>query len=70
MGIGINAFIRSAGEGLFFILLLAFAIHAIFVTYHWFSYGSSKNTSLIALAIYLSGGAILLLALSIAQSYV
>lgn len=68
MGIDVNALIRTGGEGLFFLLLLAFAVHAIFVTYHWFSYGSSKNTSLVALALYLTGGAILLLALSVAES--
>jgi hypothetical protein len=53
---------------LFFVLLLAFALHALFVAYHWFTYGSSKQVSLLSLAVYLAGGAILLLTFSIAQT--
>ncbi len=46
---------------LFFVLLLAFALHAFFLAYHWFHYGTSKRLSTIALSIYLCGGAILLI---------
>ncbi len=53
-------------EGLFYILLLFFTVHALFLTYHWFNYGSDKRISLIALAFYLIGGAILFLTLSLA----
>lgn len=51
---------------LFYILLIVFTIHAVFITYHWFTYGSSKHISMSALATYLSGGAILLLTFSFA----
>lgn len=46
---------------LFFVLLLIFALHAFFLAYHWFHYGTSKRISTIALGVYLSGGAILLI---------
>jgi len=48
-------------QGLFFILLLFFAIQALFLAYHWFAYGNNKIVSMIALAIYLFGGATLLI---------
>lgn len=54
-----------ATEGIFYLLLLGFTLHALFLAYHWFSYGTSKATSLASLAIYLSGGAILFLVLSL-----
>ena len=50
----------------FYILLLAFTIQTVFLAYHWFKYGSSRSISVTALAIYLSGGAILFLTLSLA----
>lgn len=53
-------------EGLFYILLFFFTVHALFLTYHWFNYGSDKRISLIALALYLIGGAFLFLTLSLA----
>ncbi len=53
-------------QGIFFILLFFFTLHTVFLTYHWFTYGSSKHISLVALTIYLSGGAILLLTFSVA----
>ncbi len=46
---------------LFFVLLLFFALHALFLAYHWYHYGTSKRISTIALCTYLCGGAILLL---------
>lgn len=51
---------------IFYVLLLAFTVHAVVLSYHWFTYGSSRSLSLTALAIYLCGGAILLLTFSIA----
>lgn len=53
-------------EGLFYILLLTYTVYALFLAYHWFTFGESKRMSLIALATYLIGGAILFLTLSIA----
>jgi len=48
-------------EAIFYVLLLVFTIHALFLAYHWFSYGSSRSTSTLALAIYIGGGAVLFL---------
>lgn len=55
---------------LFFVLLLAFALHAFFLAYHWFHYGTSKRISTIALCLHLCGGAILLLIYASALSTV
>jgi len=55
----------SGLQVLFFILLLCFTIHTLFLSYHWFTYGSNRRVSLIALSIYLAGGAILFLTFSI-----
>ncbi len=56
----------DAGVGFFYVLLFIFALHALFVGYHWFTYGSSKRISLTAFAIYLLGGAFFLLTISLA----
>lgn len=53
-------------ELLFYLLLLFFTLHAVFLSYHWFNYGSDKKVSIIALAVYLSGGAMLFLTFAIA----
>ena len=53
-------------KGLFFILLFFFTVHAIFLAYHWFAFGNNKAMSMIALAAYLIGGAILLMTYAIA----
>ena len=62
----IDEFIYSGVQGLFYLLLLLFVLHSIFLSYHWFAYGNSNRMSMTALAIYLSGGAILLLTFSFA----
>ncbi len=51
-------------EGLFWVLLLVFTLHILFLGYHWFAYGTSKRISLIALASYLSGGAVLFMTIA------
>ncbi len=51
-------------EFLFFILLFIFSVHALFLGYHWFAYGTDKKISMLALALYLGGGAILFLVLA------
>ncbi len=51
-------------EGMFYFLLLIFTINTFVLGYHWFSYGTSRNTSMIALATYLLGGAILFITLA------
>jgi len=48
-------------ELLFYVLLLAFTVHAVMLGYHWFSYGSDRKLSLLALCIYLCGGATMFL---------
>lgn len=62
----ISLFLSLGIRGLFFVLLLFFTFHAIFLAYHWFAYGNNKSTSILALGIYLSGGAILLITFAIA----
>lgn len=58
-------YLTSVGfEGLFFVLLFIFTLHAFFVGYHWFTFGTSRHISTIALATYLCGGAILFLTLA------
>lgn len=51
-------------QGLFYVLMFFFAVYGLFISYHWFTFGTSRNTSTIALAIYLSGGAVLFLTLA------
>lgn len=43
----------------FFLLLFFFSVYGLFLGYHWFTFGTHKRTSTIALAVYLGGGAIL-----------
>jgi hypothetical protein len=52
-------------EGMFYLLLLFFTFHVFFLGFHWFSYGTSKSISLIALATYLCGAAVFFIILSI-----
>ncbi len=51
-------------QSIFFVLLGLFSIYGIFLAYHWFAFGTSKNTSTIALAVYLLGGAVLFITLA------
>lgn len=55
-------------KGFFFIVLIFFVLHAIFLAYHLFAYGNSRSVSIAALGIYLAGGAVLLATLAIALS--
>jgi hypothetical protein len=59
-------FLALGIEGLYYVLLLMFTIYGVFLAYHWFAFGTSKKTSLLALALYLIGGAILFITLSLA----
>ena len=52
-------------KGLFFVLLVAFAFHALILAYHWFTYGNHKSTSMLAFGVYLAGGAVLLMTFAI-----
>lgn len=51
-------------HGIFYLLLLAFTLHTLVLTYHWFTYGKNRNVAMLALAIYLLGGAASFLAMS------
>lgn len=57
-------FLSNSTQVLFFILLFFFSVYGLFLAYHWFSFGTSKHTSVIALATYLLGGAVLFLTLA------
>lgn len=69
MNIGINldagALIPLGAEITFYILLLIFTLHALFLGYHWFNYGTKRRIGLTALATYLLGGAALFLSLAL-----
>ncbi len=65
MASSLEHYMHFGTEMLFFILILFFTIHATFLTYHWFTYGTSRRISLIALTTYLAGGAILFLTFSL-----
>ncbi len=58
-------FISIGAEGIFYLFLLIFTIHIVFLGYHWFNFGTSKRISTIALAAYLCGGAVIFLTLAI-----
>jgi hypothetical protein len=66
MGFEISSLVYTGLQGFFYILLLLFSIHTIFLAYHWFKYGSSRTISLSAFAVYLAGSAVLLLTYSLA----
>jgi hypothetical protein len=53
---------------LFYVLLLVFTLHALFLAYHWFSFGTDNKTSMLALAVYLIGGSTLFLILAFSLS--
>lgn len=50
---------------LYYALLLIFVIYGAFLAYHWYSFGTSKRVSTIALVTYLLGGAFLFIILSL-----
>ncbi len=51
-------------QGTFYILLFFFSVYGIFLGYHWFTFGTKRATSMLALAVYLLGGAVLFLTLA------
>lgn len=50
---------------IFYALMLVFVFFTTFIGYHWFTYGSSKNLSMLALAVFLIVSAPLFLTMSI-----
>ena len=43
----------------FLALLFIFGVHTLVLSYHWFNYGTEREISIAALAIYLLGGAVI-----------
>lgn len=68
--INLHELLRIAVEGGYYVLLLIFVIQTVFLGYHWFTFGSSRRISMIALSVYLLGGAILLITYSLALNAV
>lgn len=64
MDIQISTYIPTLIQGMFFFLLFLFTVYGVFLTYHWFTFGTSKRTSELALVVYLVGGAVLFLTLA------
>lgn len=50
---------------LFYLATLFFIVHAVVIGYHWMHYGVVRATSLLGVAVYLTGGAILLVTMSL-----
>lgn len=48
-------------EWLFLLIAVVFAIHALVIIYHWFTYGTERAVPLVATAIYLGVGGLLLI---------
>lgn len=65
MTIDVTQFMYVGTEIFFFVLLLLYTIHGGLLAYHWYTYGSSRHISIIALSVYLAGGAVLFLTLSL-----
>ncbi len=64
MDIQISTYFPMLIQGLFFFLLFLFTLYGVFLAYHWFTFGTSKHTSQLALVVYLAGGAVLFLTLA------
>ncbi len=64
MELNTSLLLAIGSQGLFYLLLFVFVIQTVMLAYHWFAYGASKQVSLLALAVYLGGGAVLFLTLS------
>lgn len=57
-------------QALFYLITLIFVIYSVCVTYHWFTYGSSKRLSTLSLAVYLGGSAPLFIMMAVALSLI
>jgi hypothetical protein len=65
ISVDIASALRFVLQGAFYVMLFIFMVHALVLGYHWFTYGTSRHISLIALASYLSGGAVLFMTIAI-----
>lgn len=50
---------------LFFVITLFFTIFTLMITYHWFTYGTSRKSATLTLAVYLLAAAPCLLVMSL-----
>ena len=66
MGSPVDISVMPLLELVIYILLFVFIVHALVLAYHWFSYGTNRNTATTALTLYLGGGAVFFVALFIA----
>ncbi len=51
-------------QGIFYVLALVFVIQALFLGFHWINYGEDKKVAVTALAVFLMGGAALLITIA------
>lgn len=58
-------FISIGLELVFYITVLVLVVYTLFLSYHWFSYGTSKKTALLSLAVFLLGSTPLVLIMAI-----
>lgn len=56
-------------HALFYMVTLIFTLFTAFSAYHWFTYGSSKATSTLSLAIYLLVSAPLFMGMALALTF-
>ena len=51
-------------ELIYYVVMLSFIMYAAVLAYHWFSYGTKQQTSMLSLAIFLIVSAPLLLTMA------
>jgi hypothetical protein len=64
-----NSLLSLIGPGMhliFYVTMLVFVIFTVFLGYHWFTYGSDKKISSLALAVFLIVSAPLFLTMAVA----
>ena len=64
-----NSLLLLIGSGMhliFYVTMLVFVIFTVFLGYHWFTYGSDKKISSLALAVFLIISAPLFLTMAVA----
>ena len=61
----INDLIPLGFELAFYLIFLGFLIYTLFLSYHWFAYGTNRSTGMLALAVYLLGSMPFLLVMSL-----
>ena len=57
--------LASFAQFLFFVIVLFFLVFTLMLGYHWFTYGTSRQSAMLTLAIYLLASAPCLLVMSL-----